>query len=442
MNQIQVTFEALIPNIIFCFLFIVMLLDFWGINDLSPVSVDVSKIDLSLTNTNSNLGLTSFYDRNDLFLTKNSFINGNFDTSLQAFKALPNAKKQFRFFSLIFILILLALELINRWLKSGYPPLSNLYESLLFLTWCLTFGNLIYNKSVNPPFNISHSGAQERNSDVHSNPNFEQRLESKENITKSNNFNFGIKNEHKQNLNTSNIIVNLLTSPTALFIFTAASWLLPKEMQEIRPLVPALKSNWLLMHVSIILLSYSALLIGSLFSIAYLGSFWFLKIKFRMQASPKLDESSISESQNVKLNNIWSNEENSENPNKNKNLTFARRLRHSSDIESFEILQNCDKLSSQCLTFAFPMLTLGILSGAVWANDAWGSYWSWDPKETWALITWFIYAAYIHTRFSKGWRGEASAYLATLGGVSVWVCYLGVNIAAKGLHSYGWVMNT
>ena len=264
-----------------------MLLDFWGINDLSPVSVDVSKMDLSFRNTNSNLGLTSFYDRNDLFLTKNSFINGNFDTSFQAFKARSNAKNQFRFFSLIFILILLAVELINRWLKSGYPPLSNLYESLLFLTWCLTFGNLIYNKSLNRPFNISHSGAQAQNSDVHSNPNFEQKLESKENVTKSNNFNFGIKDEHKQNLDTLNIIVNLLTSPTALFIFTAASWLLPKEMQEIRPLVPALKSNWLLMHVSIILLSYSALLIGSLFSIAYLGSFWFLKIKKNTFTKPE-----------------------------------------------------------------------------------------------------------------------------------------------------------
>ena len=97
-----------------------------------------------------------------------------------------------------------------------------------------------------------------------------------------------------------------------------------------------------------------------------------------------------------------------------------------------------DNLSYRILGLGFPLLTLGILSGAVWANEAWGSYWSWDPKETWALITWLVFAIYLHTRLTKGWRGTKSAMLATLGFITVWVCYLGVNLLGSGLHSYGW----
>jgi cytochrome c-type biogenesis protein CcsB len=84
-------------------------------------------------------------------------------------------------------------------------------------------------------------------------------------------------------------------------------------------------------------------------------------------------------------------------------------------------------------------LTLGIISGAVWANEAWGSYWSWDPKETWALITWIVFASYIHARLTKNWQGQKAAFLGALGFVVVWVCYLGVNFLGKGLHSYGWL---
>ena len=86
----------------------------------------------------------------------------------------------------------------------------------------------------------------------------------------------------------------------------------------------------------------------------------------------------------------------------------------------------------------FPLLTIGIIAGAVWANQAWGSYWSWDPKETWALITWLVFAAYLHTRITRGWQGRKPAILAAGGFVVVWICYLGVNLLGKGLHSYGW----
>ena len=88
----------------------------------------------------------------------------------------------------------------------------------------------------------------------------------------------------------------------------------------------------------------------------------------------------------------------------------------------------------------FPLLTIGIIAGGVWANEAWGSYWSWDPKETWSLITWLVFAAYLHTRISKGWQGKKPAILATVGLGVVWTCYLGVNLLGKGLHSYGWFL--
>jgi len=86
------------------------------------------------------------------------------------------------------------------------------------------------------------------------------------------------------------------------------------------------------------------------------------------------------------------------------------------------------------------MLTIGIIAGAVWANEAWGSYWSWDPKETWALITWLVFASYLHARITKAWQGEKPAMIASFGFVVVWICYLGVNFLGKGLHTYGQIL--
>ena len=106
--------------------------------------------------------------------------------------------------------------------------------------------------------------------------------------------------------------------------------------------------------------------------------------------------------------------------------------------EGQNLLQKLDQLSFRAIGIGFPFLTIGILSGSVWANEAWGSYWNWDPKETWSLITWIIFAIYLHLRFTKNWDGLKSAILATIGFLSVWICFLGVNFLAKGLHSYGW----
>jgi cytochrome c-type biogenesis protein CcsB len=104
------------------------------------------------------------------------------------------------------------------------------------------------------------------------------------------------------------------------------------------------------------------------------------------------------------------------------------------------LLQTVDIWSYRIIGLGFPFLTLGIISGAVWANEAWGSYWSWDPKETWALITWLTFATYLHSRLLKGWQGKNAAILGSLGFFVIWVCYLGVNFLGKGLHSYGWVL--
>jgi len=95
-----------------------------------------------------------------------------------------------------------------------------------------------------------------------------------------------------------------------------------------------------------------------------------------------------------------------------------------------------DEINYKSIVIGFPMLTLGIVTGAAWANYAWGTYWSWDPKETWSLITWFVYAAFLHARFTRNWRGRRAAYLSILGFVFVLFTYFGVNYLISGLHSY------
>lgn len=102
-------------------------------------------------------------------------------------------------------------------------------------------------------------------------------------------------------------------------------------------------------------------------------------------------------------------------------------------LPSLEVL---DFLSHKTLAFGFPCLTIAIITGSMWANSAWGSYWSWDPKETWSLITWFIYAAVIHTRVVVGWRGKKASLLAIIGFLFVLFTFLGVSLLLKGLHTY------
>ncbi|MGQ9509299.1 MAG: c-type cytochrome biogenesis protein CcsB [Thermodesulfobacteriota bacterium] len=99
-------------------------------------------------------------------------------------------------------------------------------------------------------------------------------------------------------------------------------------------------------------------------------------------------------------------------------------------------LKLLDDLNYQSLKFGFPLLTLGIITGAVWAEYAWGRYWGWDPKETWSLITWFLYAALLHQRLTVGWRGRRAAIMAIVGFMAVLFTFLGVNLLLPGLHAY------
>ena len=108
-----------------------------------------------------------------------------------------------------------------------------------------------------------------------------------------------------------------------------------------------------------------------------------------------------------------------------------------SDSYRLNLSKTLDNLSYRTIGIGFCFLTLGILSGAVWANETWGNYWSWDPKETWALITWLVFAIYLHTRLMNGVKGIKSAWIAFFGFIILWICYLGVNLLGKGLHSYG-----
>jgi cytochrome c-type biogenesis protein CcsB len=123
-----------------------------------------------------------------------------------------------------------------------------------------------------------------------------------------------------------------------------------------------------------------------------------------------------------------------------KELKVKERARGVSEDSLFRRLPSAevlDEFSYRIIGVGFPLLTLGIVTGAAWANSAWGSYWSWDPKETWSLIVWLIYAAYLHARIARGWRGRRSAWLSVVGFCATLFCYLGVNLLLSGLHSYG-----
>ena len=193
-------------------------------------------------------------------------------------------------------------------------------------------------------------------------------------------------------------------------------------MQKVAPLIPALQSNWLMMHVSVMILSYAALFSGTLLSISFLILGW-----IKTSITPSISKIILQNTDNITSETDFSF---SPGTKKESSLNFLK----------FEDLNNLDNLSYRLIGIGFSFLTIGILSGAVWANEAWGSYWSWDPKETWALIAWITFAIYLHTRLVRGWRGQKSAIVASLGFFILWICYLGVNLLGKGLHSYGWFL--
>ncbi|MFA6316002.1 MAG: cytochrome c biogenesis protein CcsA [Elusimicrobiota bacterium] len=212
--------------------------------------------------------------------------------------------------------------LVLRWKESGHAPLANQFESLAAMSWGLT--------------GISF---------------FFQRKE----------------NEAWLGPGVSGLTIVLL-GVCALLDTSVA------------PLVPALQSDWLLLHVAVIMLGYSALALSFLASSFVLGA-------------------------------------------------FRGRPEH-------ETALLLDRFNERAMGLGYLLLTAGIILGAVWANEAWGSYWSWDPKETWSLVTWLVYTAAIHLRRTHRWQGRRMAWLSVAGFAFVLFTYFGVNYLMSGLHSY------
>nr|YP_010969854.1 cytochrome c heme attachment protein [Pteris arisanensis]WNR49067.1 cytochrome c heme attachment protein [Pteris arisanensis] len=231
------------------------------------------------------------------------------------------------------------------------------------------------------------------------------------------------------NIGSQNGLSSAILAPSATLTHAFATLSLPQKMQQSTALVPALQSQWLMTHVSTTSISYATLLCGSslaivLLSLFYskLGSFFILDLEY----SPKSTKCNCSSS-------------------------FCNNIRKQTNVQSFpyslfynsqkcNLVNYLDKWSYRAISLGFSFLTIGILSGAVWANEARGSYWSWDPKETWALVTRLVYAIYLHTRIDGKWMGEGPATAASMGFFSVWICFLGVNLVGVGLHSYGWLV--
>ena len=172
------------------------------------------------------------------------------------------------------------------------------------------------------------------------------------------------------------------------FIALAYASLSPDIDQQIKPLIPALQSNWLTAHVITCFLGYAAFAIAFAISLVY--------ILLKRDRDPETESPAASL------------------------------------LPSAEVL---DDLIYQSVIFGFFFLSVGIITGAVWANTAWGRYWGWDPKETWSLITWFIYAILLHARLVRGWQGKTIAWISIIGFAAVIFTYFGVNLL-PGLHSY------
>ena len=228
------------------------------------------------------------------------------------------------------------LSLIWRWIEShqmniGHAPLSNFYESLLFFSWAVIC--------------ISYLS-------------FWRQLRG---------------------------YVGSFIDMLACLLLAYASF--GGHDSQIMPLMPALKSNWLIIHVVTCFLAYAA------FALACGAALLFFFMARAPQSSIKSKDSLIK-------------------------------------------IQEMDELIYRAVMIGFFLLTLGILTGAVWAESAWGRYWSWDPKETWSLITWLIYAGMLHARLVRGWQGKRIAMLAVGGFMAVLFTYFGVSFLLPGLHAY------
>jgi cytochrome c-type biogenesis protein CcsB len=221
--------------------------------------------------------------------------------------------------------------LVIRTFASGHAPFTNMYESISFLAWASALAYVL--------------------------------MEGKFRIRKA--------------------------GPYALLLVVAlmavaSSPLMPKEAA---PLVPALQSYWLWLHVSVTLLG------EAFFAVAFVTSLLYLKAESAVR--------------------------------KGRGEAWTRAA------------ERYDAMSYRSIAVGFPLFTLGgLVFGMIWAYKAWGTYWSWDPKEVWSLITWLVFALYLHTRIVMGWKGRRSALVAVLGFLAALFTYFGVNYLLSGLHSY------
>nr|QVD44719.1 cytochrome c heme attachment protein [Primula sinolisteri var. aspera] len=261
--------------------------------------------------------------------------------------------------------------LVIRWVYSGHSPLSNLYESLIFLSWSFSIIHIV-------PY-----------------------LKKKKND------------------------LSIITAPSVLFTQGFATSGLLTEIHQSEILVPALQSEWLIMHVSMMVLGYAALLCGSLLSLAL------LVITFRKDITLFYNKKNV-----LNFNESFSFGE-IQYMNKTNNFFGNTSFFSAKNYYRSQLIQQLDRWGYRVISIGFIFLTIGILSGAVWANEAWGSYWSWDPKEIWAFITWTVFAIYLHSRTNKKRPPANSAIVASVGFLIIWICYFGVNLLGIGLHSYG-----
>ncbi len=281
-----------------------------------------------------------------------------------------------------------------RWVGSyqlgiGHAPFSNLYESLVFFAWVIVLIYLIVERKI------------------------------------------------------KNRIIGAFTTPIACLVMSYAS-LKPGISSAIQPLIPALKSNWLIAHVVTCFVGYAAFALAFGISGMYLMKkgpdeqqvMWVKIAKFLILFvfaaifSRVLFVGSwglaVIVAVPICLAFIFIVYLVSNMPDESK----ARLL------DRFPELRVLDELGYQLILLGFLFLSVGIITGAVWANSAWGRYWGWDPKETWSLITWFVYATLLHARLTRGWHGRRIAYLSMVGFAAVIFTYFGVNLL-PGLHSYG-----
>lgn len=177
-------------------------------------------------------------------------------------------------------------------------------------------------------------------------------------------------------------------------VLVCMGWAQLSGRDAIEPLMPALRSRWLTYHVISCFLAYGAFAMSFCVSVMYL-----LK-----------------------------------QPERGGDRVVGR---WQGFLNLFPGRDTLDEINYRTVAVGFPIWTVGIVTGAAWANYAWGRYWSWDPKETWSLIVWFVYAAFLHARLTRGWTGRATAWLAIGGFAATLFCYLGVNLLLTGLHSYG-----